>query len=275
MTRRLIVLVAVLFATLSVPAQAATAPDRTDRTPRQLEGVGIDEHLGRNLPLSLAFRDESGDPVTLGDYFADDVPVIVTLNYSNCPMLCSLELNALVEGMKQLEWSAGEEFRILTVSLDPKESPGVASRTKQRYIKKYDRASAADGWHFLTGKEANIRRLADAIGFRYRYNPDKEEYYHAAAIALISPAGKIMRYLYGIEFAPETLRLGLVESSQGKIGTTVDRLILYCCAYDPKEGSYAMVANRVMTLGGVATLVVLGGLLGMLWLREVRKRHAR
>ncbi|MCA9594859.1 MAG: SCO family protein [Myxococcales bacterium] len=265
-------LVFTLAIVLGAPALWADTPG-AELSQKAVEGVGVDEKLGDKLPLDLAFTDESGKPVKLRDYFQDDVPVLITLNYSDCPMLCSLELDGLVKGLSKLEWSAGKQFRMITVSLNPKETPAVASKTKKRYTTEYGRPSAQEGWHFLTGSDENIHALARAIGFRYKFDAKKNQYYHAAAITIATPDGRIGRYLYGIKFVPETLRLGLVESSEGKIGTTIDHLILFCCAYDPKEGSYALVANRVMTLGGILTLIVLGGALGFFWLREMRKRR--
>ncbi len=209
----------------------------------------------------------------LGDYFRDGLPVILTLNYSDCPMLCSLELNGLVQSLKQLEWTLGREFRIVTVSLDPSETPEKASRTKQRYLRQYGRAGTDAGWSFLVGNEAQVRQLADAVGFRYRYVPDKKEYYHAAALTLVTPSGRIGRYLYGVEFHPRTLRLGLTETGEGKIGSAMDQLILYCSMYDAKEGSYALVASRVMSLGGLVAFALLASLLGVLWRGEIKRRR--
>ncbi len=264
----------------STPAAATTksdapgkSPFSAETVPAHLKGVGIDEHLEAALPLDLPFTDEAGKAVRLGDYFDGKRPVIITLNYSNCPMLCSLELDGLVKGLKQVDLELGKGYRAVTVSLDPKETPKVASKTKRRYLKQYGRSNVEQGWHFLTGKEENIRALAKAIGFKYRYDADKDQYYHTAAIAIGTPVGKIARYLYGIEFDPSTLKLSLLEASEGKVGTTVDKLILFCCAYNPKEGSYAMVASRVMSLGGLVTLILLGGFLAILWFREKKTRH--
>jgi protein SCO1 len=257
----------------AAPVPADQVPDRQDPVPRQLEGIGVDERRDQQLPLDLAFVDEAGQSVKLGDYFDAGLPVILTLNYSDCPMLCSLELNGLVQGLKQLDWTLGREFRIVTVSIDPNETPDKAARTKQRYLRQYDRPGSEGGWHFLVGGEAQIRQLADAVGFRYRYVPDKKEYYHAAALALATPNGRIGRYLYGVEYHPRTLRLALTETGEGKIGSAMDQLILYCSMYDPKEGSYALVASRVMSLGGLVAFVMLAMFLGVLWSAEIKKRR--
>jgi protein SCO1/2 len=200
------------------------------------------------------------------------VPIILTLNYSDCPMLCSMQLNGVVQAMKQVDWTAGKEFRVVTVSLDPTETPDRARKTKARYLTQYGRPEATGGWHFLTGSEANIRAVADAIGFRYGYNEKREEWVHPAAISIMTPDAVIARYLYGIEYHPKTLRLSLVEASEGKIGTTVDRLILYCFHYDETEGRYAPVAFNIMRVGGALAVVLLGGFLGALWLNERRRK---
>jgi protein SCO1 len=257
----------------AAPVPADKVPDRQDPIPEQVAAVGVDEHLDQPLPLDLRFRDETGRNVRLGDYFDAELPVILTLNYSDCPMLCSLELNGLVDGLKQLEWKLGEQYRIVTVSIDPSETPEKAARTKQRYLRQYDRPGTDSGWHFLVGGEPQIRQLADAVGFRYRYVPDKQEYYHAAALALVTPNGRIGRYLYGVEYHPRTLRLALTETGEGKIGSAMDQLILYCSMFDPKEGSYALVASRVMSLGGAVAFVLLAAFLGVLWSAEIRKRR--
>lgn len=272
---------AYLGATLHVAEAAPVAPnervDRIEAAPKRLSGIDVEEHLDEKLPLGVAFKNEQGQTVTLRDFFDGTRPVIFTLNYSNCPMLCSLQLNGFVESLKQLEWSAGKEFRIVTVSLDPAEAPATAAQTKARYLKQYGRAGAETGWSFLTGAESQIKALAAAIGFKYGYNEARQEYVHPAAIAIATPDARVARYLYGIEYHPKTLRLSLAEASEGKIGSTVDRLILYCFHYDETEGRYAPVARNIMRLGGAIALIVLGGALASLWLAELRnkKRQAK
>jgi len=186
-------------------------------------------------------------------------------------MLCSLQLNALVTGLKTLEFSLGKEYRIVTVILDPKETSETARRTKSRYLSQYGRPGTEGGWHFLTGSEANVKALASAVGFQYAYNEARDEYVHPAAITLLSPDGKIARYLYGLEYPEKTLRLGLVEASEGRVGSSLDRLILYCFHYDSAEGRYAPIASRIMQLGGAATVVFLAGFLTIL-IRRDKKR---
>jgi protein SCO1/2 len=256
----------------SQPRKEAPA-DRIDPLPKRLKEVDVQEKLDTELPLDLEFVEETGKKVHLRDYFDGKVPVLLTLNYSNCPMLCSLQLTAVVDGLKQVEWAAGKEYRALTVLIDPKETPETARKTKARYLRQYGRPSSVNGWHFLTGSDAAIHAFAKAIGFKYAYNEKRDEYAHPAAIAIATPKARLARYLYGLEYHPKTLRLSLVEASEGKIGTTVDRLILYCFHYDSNEGRYAPVARNIMRLSGGVAVVLLGGFLTLLWRAEIRKKH--
>jgi len=252
--------------------QPGSASDPDEAPPSYLQGVSVEEHLGAALPLDLSFVDSSRQPVRLGDSFDGRLPVILTFNYSNCPMLCGLELSGLVSGLRKLGLRLGESYRAVTVSLDPRETPQAAAASQAHYLEQYGDPAAKSSWRFLTGQQREIAALTTAAGFQYRYDPKSAQYYHAAALMIASPGGKIMRYLYGIEFAPRTLQLGLTEASRGKIGTTLDRLILYCCAYDPREGSYSLVASRLIQLGGASTLLVLAAFLLGHWGREQRKR---
>ena len=225
------------------------------------------------MPLDLEFRDENGGRVTLGSYFDGDRPVILTLNYYKCPMLCGLMLNGLVEGLGSMAWSPGEEFEIVTISITPLETPELALAKKQNYLKLLDRPAAADGWHFLTGRELEIKRLAETVGFGYTYDVASGQYAHAAAIFVITPDGRVARYLYGIEYPPKSLKLSLMEASEGKIGSAFDQLIMYCYHYDPASRRYAPVAMNIMRVGGGATALLLGLTLGTWWLRESRRRR--
>lgn len=276
-----IAMAAVLAVSLhAVGARAQTVVEdgvvtRLEPPPKRLEGLDVTEHLDSKLPLGLPFTDERGRAVTLADYVRGNKPVIFTLNYSDCPMLCSLQLNGLVNALRELDWTAGEQFDIVTVSLNPLETPEQAARTEARYVGQYGRAAAADGWHFLTGSKESIDALADALGIAYAYNEQRREYLHPAALAITTPNGRIARYLYGIEYAPKTLRLSLVESSEGKIGTSVDRVILFCFHYDQAEGRYAPVAMNIMRLGGGLTALGLGGFLGAFWFRQWRRKAGR
>lgn len=278
--RALTALITLFLVAFALPAAAAGVPaseiaHRTGRTPKQLQGVGIDEHLNAKLPLGLEFEDENGKHVKLGDYFDGKRPVILTFNYKDCPMLCSLELAALTKTLKKLKWTAGGKFVLLTVSMDPTLTPKAARSWKARYIRQYGRPGAAKGWHYLIAPDKTVHKLANTVGFHYKYDPSKKMYYHPAVTTLCTPKGRVARYLYGIHFDKQTLRLGLVESSKGKIGTTIDKILLFCCAYDPKEGNYSLVASKVMTVGAILTVVVLGGFLGTFYFNESRKRRKK
>jgi protein SCO1/2 len=257
--------------TSAAQADPVQAPDHTEEAPKRLKGVDLIEHLGDAVPETLRFKDQDGKEVTLGDYLHGGVPVILTFNYSTCPMLCSLQLTAFVEGLKKLEFTAGKQFRIVTVLLDPKETNDTAHRFRARYLSQYARPGAEPGWNFLSGSDENIHALAKAVGFTYNYNEARGEYVHPAAITLLSPDGKVARYLYGLEYPDKTLRLGLVEASEGRVGTSLDRLVLYCFHYDSAEGRYAPIAARIMQLGGGVSLALFAGFLTIL-IRRDKKR---
>lgn len=254
-------------------ATAFAQAQRQEPSPPELAGVDVEERLDAALPLGQEFLDETGRAARLADYFDGERPVILTLNYYECPMLCTLVLNGLADALREMDWVPGRQFEIVTVSIDPNETPSLAREKKATYLKAYGRDEAASGWHFLTGSEASIRALADATGFRYSYVERQDEWAHAAVIFVVTPDGRLSRYLYGVKFDPRTLRLSLVEASEGAIGSTLDRLILYCYHYDSEAGTYAPKALRIMQLGGLATVLVLGGLLLALWRREARRRE--
>jgi protein SCO1/2 len=256
------------------PMPALERADTSAELPKQLEHVEVKEHLGSSVPKALAFKDELGRPVALGQYFDGKLPVVLTFNYSNCPMLCSLMLNGFVAGLKQLDYTPGKEFRVVTVSIDHTETPDKALKTQHRYLAQYERPEAKDGWHFLTGSEQNVRAYADALGFGFAWVPERKEYAHPSAMAVASPDGKIVRYLYGIEYPKENLKLALLEASEGKIGNPLERLILYCFHYDSSTGRYAPVAANVMRVGAAFSVAVLAGLLALLF-RADRRRKLR
>ncbi|UCD62874.1 MAG: SCO family protein [Candidatus Zixiibacteriota bacterium] len=241
----------------------------------ELDSIGVDEKLGGLVPFDLVFTDDGGQQVNLGDYFAEGRPVILVLAYYECPMLCNLILNGLTSGVKELDWKAGAEYRVVVVSINPRETYELAAAKKKNYIESLGTPSAEKGWSFLVGEESQSRALADAVGFKYYWVQERQEYAHPAVIYLLSGEGRVTRYLYGIEFARSDLRLGLLEASEGKIGNTIDRLILYCYHYDPDARSYVIFAGNVMRLGGAVTVVLLGIVLGVLWYRERRRRRAR
>ncbi len=236
--------------------------------PDGVKGVGVDEKLGAQVPANLKFRDDRGKVIALADIFSGDRPVLLSLNYSSCPMLCRVQLNGLVEGLKKMEWTTGEEFDVVSVSIDPLETVEQAALTKKKYLEEYGRSGAGSGWRFLTGREESIRKLADTVGFRYKYLEDRKEYSHTAALMVCSPEGKVCRYLYGVMFEPQTVRLSLVEAADGKVGTTIDRFLLFCFHYDETEGRYGPVAKRIMAAGGAVTVLVLGLSLAPYWLRR-------
>jgi len=250
------------------------AQDRTEPVPKALSRVGIEEKFDAALPLQLPFKDERGRDVTLGSYFRANHPVILTLNYYRCPMLCTLELNGLVQGLKGLAWSPGDEFQIVTVSIDPHELPPLAAAKKATYLEDLGRPSAESGWHFLTGSAASIDALTKAVGFSYEYDKESDQFGHAAVIVLVTPDGRVSRYLYGVQFDAPTLKLGLLEASKGRIGSAMDRIILYCYHYDSNQGRYALAAENIMRAGGAITVLVLACVIATFWLRERKRQRA-
>lgn len=239
------------------------SPPANVRPPR-LENVGIDQRLDAQVPPDLSFLEETGKTVKLGDYFGRK-PLILNLVYYNCTMLCGEALAGLASAMRLVKFDVGNEFDVVTVSFDPRETPAMAAAKKKDYVARYGRANAAAGWHFLTGQPESINALTKAVGFQYQYDSKSNQYAHATAIMVLTPQGHISRYFYGVDFPPKDLRMGLVEASQGKIGNAVDAVLLYCYHYNPETGKYgAMVAN-ILRLAAGATILLLGGLLFILW----------
>ncbi len=232
--------------------------------PAGLKHVGIEQHLDDQIPADLQFRDETGKPVRLGDYFGKK-PVILNLVYYRCPMLCSEVLSGLESALRVLKFNVGNEFDVLTVSFDPTDTPEIATAKKADYLKRYGRAGAADGWHFLTGPQNSIDALTKAVGFQYQYDPKIQQFAHATAIAILTPEGKIAQYYYGVEYAPKDLRLGLIQAADNKIGTPVDAVLLYCYHYDPDTGKYGAIIGRILQLSGLATVLVLGTFVAMMF----------
>ncbi len=244
-------------------------PPEKDTRPLLLQKVSFDQKLGAQLPLDLKFRDEYGRTVALGDYFGKK-PVILSLVYYQCPMLCTQVLNGMVSAFLPLSFSAGREFEVVTVSFDARETPQMALAKKETYLKRYGRPSAYDGWHFLTGDQLSIDALTQTVGFHYAFDPKLNQFAHASGIMVVTPEGKIAQYYYGIEYSSRDLRLGLVEASKNKIGTVVDQVLLYCYHYDPAQGRYGAIAMRMMRLGGIATVLLLGGFMIVMFRREAR-----
>lgn len=268
-----------IFVTLAIASWSQTmskgimSPPASVRPP-YLENVGIEQRLDAQVPPSLAFIDDAGRSVKLGDYFGKK-PLILNLVYYKCPMLCGEALAGLSASMKMIKFDVGKEFDVVTVSFNPKETTADASAKKAEFLKRYGRPGAAAGWHFLTGSAESINALTKAVGFQYQYDAARNQYAHATAIMVLTPQGHISRYFYGVDFPPKDLRMGLVEASQEKIGNAVDQVLLYCYHYDPATGKYGAVVSNMLKLGGGLTIVLLGGfLLILIRLERIAPRRA-
>jgi protein SCO1/2 len=260
---------AAALALAGTPAAAQVVQER----PKQLEGIDVEEHLGAQVPLDLAFVSGDGQAVTLGDYFNAKRPVILILGYYTCPMLCNLVANGVSDAVRGIAWTPGREYQIVTVSIDPRDTDAVAKAKRDNYRAALEKPGMApEGWDFLTGTEASSRALADAVGFRYYFDAANDQYAHPAVITLLDPSGKITRYLYGIEFKERDVRMALIEAADGKLGSTIDRIILSCYHYDPAAEGYVLFAGGLMRLGGLVSVIVLAGFLSILWIRERRRR---
>ena len=225
--------------------------------PPGLKNVGIEQHLNEQIPPELIFRDENGNQVRLADYFGRK-PMILNLVYYQCPMLCGEVLSGLESALRVLKFDVGNQFDVLTVSFDPRETPAMAATKKAEFLKRYGRPGATQGWHFLTGPQQSIHALTKAAGFQYEYDANSGQFAHTTAIMVLTPEGRIAQYYYGVEYAPKDLRLGLVQASQNKIGNIVDQVLLYCYHYDPATGKYGAVVMRILRLAGAATILTLG-----------------
>jgi protein SCO1/2 len=239
--------------------------------PGALQGVGIDQRLDQQLPLDLNFRDEAGRSVPLSAFFQSRKPVILALVYYRCPMLCTQILNGLESSLKAVSFNPGQDFEVLSVSIDPKDTPELAASKKQMYLRRYGRANTANGWHFLTGDEANIKALADAAGFHFKYDPATGQFAHASAIMVATPEGRLSRYFYGVEYAPRDVRLGLVEASQNRIGNPVDQILLFCYHYDPATGKYGAIVMNIVRFAAGAFVLVGGAFLLIVFRRDLRR----
>jgi len=258
----------VLATVLAIPAAA-----QQFGLPAMVRGVGIDQNLNAQIPLELTFKDETGQTVRLSKYFQQK-PVVLALVYYECPMLCDMVLNGLTHTMEQISLNLGTDFDVVTVSFNPKETWQLAAAKKGNYVEKYQRKGAAEGWHFLTGEEDAIKKLADTAGFHYKYDPITKQFAHASGIMVLTPTGRIARYFYGIEYKPRDFRLGLVEASQNKIGTLADQFLLFCFHYDPMTGKYGSIIQHVTEVVSSATVLALGTLLFVL-IRRGSDSHAR
>lgn len=238
--------------------------------PKQLENVGITEQLGSSVDPTIAFKDERGNDVTMGSYLGKNKPVLISLAYFNCPGLCNFHLNGMVDALKEVSLKMGKDFEYLVVSFDDKETPLLASQKKQSYLRSFGNSEAAAGWHFLTGSAASVEALTKQVGFKFKWDEPSKEFAHASAAIMLTPDGKIARYLHGIHFEPKSLRLGLLEASEGTVGTIVDRFLLYCFHYDPKQNKYAVAAMSVMRIAGAATVLILALFIAPYWWRQRR-----
>ena len=240
----------------------------SNETPKQLQNVGVSEKLGNKIDLNLKFKNENGELVALGSYFQAGKPVLLSPAYYSCPNLCNYHLNGMKDMLRQMNWTVGREFQYVVVSFDPSEGPEVAKAKKENYLKAYGRVDAEKGWHFLTGDEASIKALMSQIGFGYEWDAEGKQWAHAASAQVLTPHGEISRYLYGITFDPQTVRLSLVEAGNGIVGSLVDKLILYCFHYDPKASKYTPYAFGVMRAGAILTVLVLMAFMIPFWLRQ-------
>lgn len=254
---------------LAAAAQpAAPAGPAAGVRPAAIKDIGFDQRLGETLPLDVALRDEGGNAVKLGDYFGKR-PVVLTLVYYECPMLCTMTLNSLSSALSTLSFDVGREFEVVTVSFDAREKPALASGKKKAYVSRYGRPGADQGWHFLTGDPAELARLTQAVGFRYEWDEETRQFAHPSGLVVLSPEGRITRYLYGIEYAPKDLRLGIVESSERRIGTPLDQAMLFCYQYNPATGRYGLLTMNLIRGGAVLTVLALGGFIFTMRRREV------
>ncbi len=241
------------------------------QVPGILQGVGIDQKLDQQLPLNLTFHDEYGHTVPLSTYFHDNKPVIIAPVYYRCPMLCTQILNGLESSLKVVTFNAGQDFEVVALSFDPKDTPETAAAKKANYLHRYNRPGSANGWHFLTGDEANIKALTDALGFHYKYDPKTDQFAHASGIMIATPDGRLSRYFYGVEYSPRDMRLGLVEASQRKIGNPVDAVLLFCFHYDPATGKYGAVAMNMVRFAGGGFVLFCGACLFIFFRRDFHK----
>ncbi|HET8864370.1 MAG TPA: SCO family protein [Gracilimonas sp.] len=268
---RLFTLLAHMLLAVFLTSQAALAQLNREQ-PDALQDLGIDEHLGDIIPLDAKFATSEGDSVLLNELLEEGKPILLNPLYYECPMLCGLVLDGTINVIEELDWKPGKDFIVISVSIDPDEDTELAARSKQNYLSQMDSTTKA-GWYFLTGNKTQIDKVVEAVGFRYKEIEGTGEYAHSAAIILLSPDGKITRYLYGISYDEFNVRSALYEAADGKIGNTIDKIVMYCYQYDPDSGSYTPVAINIMKLGGLATLIFLGIFLGSLWLREKRKKQ--
>jgi protein SCO1/2 len=254
---------------LAGAAALADTPDQP-RLPKVLEGVGLEQRLDAQLPLDAQFRDETGRAVRLGDYLGKR-PAILALVYYRCTMLCNYILNGVVTGLRPLALRPGRDFEVIAISIDPSEDPQLAAGKRDHYAQSYSSKAGVAGWHFLTGDEKEIRAVADAAGFHYRYDPRTKMFLHASGILVLTPRGRVSRYFYGVEYTPKDLKLGLIEASGNRIGSAADQILLYCYHYDPATGKYGAVVTNMLRIAAAGVLLILAVCLTILWRRDLRE----
>jgi protein SCO1/2 len=252
-----------------LPGSTSESGVASNVVPPQLHDVTFVQRLGEQLPLDAQFRDEAGRAVALGDYFGEK-PVLLAFVYYQCPMLCTQVMNGISSALRVLAFAPGEEFEIVLVSFDPRDTPAAAAAKKQEHLAYWDSAVQADAWHFLTGDETAIRAVTTAAGFGYRWEERTQQFAHVSGVLTVTPEGHLSRYFYGVEYSPRDLRLALVESSDNQIGSAVDELLLYCFQYDPEAGQYGAVVMNIMRLGGAMTLALVAGFMLLMWRRDSR-----
>jgi protein SCO1/2 len=274
------------FAAVTLPATSSIAVElKADpkKAPIELQDVGLKERLGDKIDLNLEFTDSNDQKKhPLKEYFKNGKPTILNLVYYECPMLCTMVLNGVSDGMKGLDWSVGDQFNVLTISINPKDDSESAEMKRLAYLRNYSGPDAPDarhpfnqakeGWHFFTAEDATVKKLAEQLGFEYKYDEVQQQYAHAAVTYVLTPEGMISRNLYGITYRPRDLRLALLEASKGKVGNVFDRLLMFCYHYEPGSRGYALQAIRVMQLAAFATILALGGYLAVFWFRQSRKK---
>ena len=265
MSRRIILLAAGLLL-LAFPAAAQTSA----ADPMLPGNISIAQKLNSQVPLDLQFRNEAGKVIRLRELFNNGRPVLLNFVYYRCPMLCPMVLQGTTTSLTHLKYNIGEEFDVITVSIDPRDKPADAARMKEKYVRHYGRLEAASGWHFLTAHESSVKKLADTVGFQYEYDSRTDQFAHGAALLVLTPDGRTSKYFYGFEYKPRDLRLAIVEASEGKVGNAVDQLLLLCFHYDPATGKYSRNAMMFARAGGITTMIALGGFIFVMLRKERR-----
>lgn len=253
---------------LLVAARPLAAETRA--RPPQLEGVGVEQKMGASIPRDARFVDSQGNPVRLGELMGER-PVLLNLVYFECPMLCNMAMNGLIRALRASSYDAGEEFRVVTISFDPREGPEMAASAKRTALQRYGRPESADDWYFLTGEEDQIRKVTEAVGFNYRWDPRRGQYAHAACLIVLTPEGRVSRYLLGVDYVPRDLQFSVIEASNNKVGSVSDQILLLCFQYDPSTGKYGLLIHRVLQISGTLFATVLGCCIGFMLWRERRR----